>query len=158
MTLKEKPILILGDSPGMEKEAKAVTGGFGNPDVMVINRALFRYPGPVKYLVTYHGECVEEWLRAYKGLRPTVVTECGRFDVRFNPQGLSGSSAGLGFQYAYHIGYRKFLLAGIDLEGPYAHFFDAFAGPVRSAYRSGAEVKTVNPRLKAMLDAARREA
>lgn len=131
-------------------EAQAVLAGVDAYDVMAINRAFLKWPGPVDYLVTYHGELVPEWLKAraaIDGCRPVVVTECGRFDVKYDPQTLPGGSAGLGLHYAHHVGYTKFLIAGVNLDGKYASFFDGFVGPMLSMYRSGKEFKTVNERL-----------
>lgn len=139
-----KSVLIIGDSPGLESDLGYVLEGRENFDVMAVNRAIFRWREDVQYLVTYHGELVDGWLRRYGKTTPTVVTECGRYGVKFAPHPGTGGSALLALQYAQYLGYETVILAGIDLKGGYAKFFAPFVGVLKCMHQSGFEIVTVN--------------
>lgn len=141
-------ILILGDNPHMEYEAGVALSWLEHFDIMAINRAYLRWPSRVDFLVTYHGEEVEGWLRS-RGwqYRPTVVTECGKHGVKFNPDCTQGGSATLGLRYAMALGYTEFVIAGVGLEGNYANFMPGFLEAASEITESGGKVRSANRHL-----------
>lgn len=89
--------------------------------VYAVNRAIYKIP-EADFLVTFHPDAAQKWLvesRCFGAGWPEIVATCEPADEVIDYRGPIGSSGMLGLVAALVHGWRKVLLVGVPLSGPY---------------------------------------
>lgn len=132
-------LLVLGSAPCMEQDISGLD--LKAYDVAAVNRAGVRFPGPVRWWVTYHPQTMvdERWMARRSELgwnmdfsivlhqrhrwAEKLAREAGIPMEHFTGPGRTGSSTLLAALFGLQAqGYDAVLVAGAPLEGAYEGF------------------------------------